>query len=175
MTEPTGRRKEDQVPRKRPSNGKEQLNVWITKEAKQYLDERYEQEGWYLNEQIEEFIRKDMAVRRGEVVEQQSLPLINELIETKLRKHLAQFRTDLQDDLYRDIVAEITDKIERSTIKIGKITTRAARDGGINRHMHYTSLSKAYGPEFAEKVYQDAKEQTNEELMRPKNRERRDD
>lgn len=163
------------MPRKRPANGTVQLNIWITKEAKQYLDERYEQEGCHLKEQIEEFIRKDMAIRRGEVIEQQSLPLINELIEAKLRKHLAQLRTDLQDDLYRDIVAEITDTIERQTTKIGKIATRAARDGGINRHMHFTSLSKAYGPEFAEKAYKDAKEQTNAELMRPKDRERRDD
>ncbi len=161
------------MPRKRPSNGKEQLNVWITKEAKQYLDERYEQEGCHLNEQIEDYIRHDMAVRRGEVVEQQSLPLINELIETKLRKHLAQLRTDLQDDLYRDIVAEITDTIERHATKIGKIATRAARDGGINRRMHYTSLSKAYGPEFAHRTYEDAVEQTNEEMTRPKTREKK--
>ena len=69
------------MPRKRQGKGTVQLNVWISTEAKQYLDERFEREGRHLYEQIEDYIRKDMASHRGEVVEQQSLPVISELVE----------------------------------------------------------------------------------------------
>jgi len=56
MTEPSERRKEGQMPRKRPANGTVQLNVWISVEAKQYLDERSEREDRHLNELIEEYM-----------------------------------------------------------------------------------------------------------------------
>ena len=73
-----------------------QLNVWISVEAKQYLDERFKQEGRHLNEQIEDYIRQDMAVHEGEIVEQQSLPVIREMVDTTLRKYTAQLRADLR-------------------------------------------------------------------------------
>jgi hypothetical protein len=81
------------MPRKRPANGTVQLNVWISVEAKQYLDERFKQEGCHLNEQIEDYIRQDMAIHRGEIIEQQSLPVISEIVDTTLRSSAPIFAT----------------------------------------------------------------------------------
>src|SRR5713226_9306200 len=104
MTEPIASREEDLMPRKRPANGTVQLNVWISIEAKGYLDERFKQEGSHLNEQIEDYIRQDMAVHHGEIVEQQSLPVIREMVDITLRKYTAQLRADLREDLRLDIL-----------------------------------------------------------------------
>ncbi len=123
------------MPRKRPANGTVQLNVWISVEAKQYLDERFEREGRHLYEQIEDYIRKDMAAHRGELMEQQSLPVISEIVDTTLRKYTAQLRADLRDDLRLDILEPMKTVSRNSDDRLASLIVRAVRDAGIIRRL----------------------------------------
>jgi gamma-glutamylcysteine synthetase len=164
MTEPAGRRKEDQMPRKQPANGTVQLNVWISVEAKQYLDERFEREGRHLYEQIEDYIRKDMAAHRGEIIEQQSLPVISEIVDTKLRKALAQLRADIREDMQLDILEATKTMMRNSDNRLAGLIVRAVRDAGIIRRLLYALVAKTFGPEFARDAYENAQAKAGQEL-----------
>lgn len=154
-----------------------QLNVWISEDLKMYLDERAEREDKHRNTIIAELLEQDRARRQGELIEQQSLPLFREVLQTELRKFLAQQRSNQQDDLddlYQKIVAELEELVPPNTLtKIAKLVTRTVRDSSINRFLLYASVSKAHGPEFADKAYDDAEKKTNEEMLRPKPKERK--
>ena len=152
------------MPRKRPANGTVQLNVWISIEAKGYLDERFKQEGRHLNEQIEDYIRQDMAVHHGEIVEQQSLPVISEIIETKLRKATAQLRTDLREDMQIEIIEQIKTITRNSDNRLASLIVRAVRDAGIIRRLLYALVAKTHGADFATEAYESAREKAGQEL-----------
>jgi gamma-glutamylcysteine synthetase len=152
------------MPRKRHENGTVQLNVWISAEAKQYLDERFEREGRHLYEQIEDYIRKDMAAHRGEVVEQQSLPVISELVETALRKYTAQLRTDLRNDMQLEMIEQIKTITRNSDNRLASLIVRAVRDSGIIRRLLYALVAKTHGAAFATEAYESAREKAGQEL-----------
>ena len=154
-----------------------QLNVWLPEGLKMYLDERARRENKHRKTIIVELLEQDRARQQGEFIEQESLPLFREVLQTELRKFLAQQRSNLQDDLddqFQKIISELEELVPPHMLtRIAKLATRAVRDGGINRHLLYSSLSKAHGSQFAEKAYDDAEKQVNEELARPKPKERK--
>jgi DNA-binding phage protein len=154
-----------------------QLNVWLPENLKIYLDERAKRENKHRKTIIIELLEQDRARQQGELVEQESLPLFREALQTEMRKFLALQRSNLQDDLddlFQKIMSELEELVPPYILtRIAKLMTRAVRDGGINRHLLYSSLSKAHGPQFAEKAYDDAEKQVNEELARPKPKERK--
>jgi gamma-glutamylcysteine synthetase len=152
------------MPRKRPANGTVQLNVWISVEARQHLDERFKEEGRHLNEQIEDLIRKDMAVHHGEIVEQQSLPVISEIIETKLRKATAQLRSDLREDMQLEMIEQIKTITRNSDNRLASLIVRAVRDAGIIRRLLYVLVAKTHGAAFATEAYENAREKAGQEL-----------
>jgi gamma-glutamylcysteine synthetase len=164
MTESIASRKEGQMPRKRPANGTVQLNIWISVEAKRYLEERFKQEGRHFNEQIEDYIRKDMAVHRGEIMEQQSLPVISEIVDTTLRKYTAQLRADLREDMQLDILEAMKTMMRNSDNRLASLIVRAVRDAGIIRRLLYALVAKTFGPEFARDAYENAQAKAGQEL-----------
>lgn len=152
------------MPRKRQRNGNVQLNVWISAEAKQFLDERFEREGRHLYEQVEDYIRKDMAARRGEIVEQQSLPVISEIMDTTLRKYMAQLRADLREDMQLDILEAMRTMMRNSDNRLASLIVRTVRDAGIIRRLLYALVAKTFGPEFARDAYENAQAKAGQEL-----------
>jgi hypothetical protein len=162
MTEPA--KKEDQMLRKRQGSERVQLNVWISVEAKQFLEERFEREGRHLYEQIEDYIWKDMAANRGEIVEQQSLPVISEIVDTTLRKYTAQLRADLREDMRIDILEPMKMVSRNSDDRLASLIVRTVRDSGIIRRLLYALVAKTFGPEFAQEAYENAKARSGQEL-----------
>ena len=152
------------MPRKRPANGTVQLNVWISVEAKQHLDERFKHEGRHLNELMEDYILQDLAVHHGEIVEHQSLPVISELIETKLRKATAQLRADLREDMQLEIIEPIKTITRNSDNRLASLIVRAVRDAGIIRRLLYALVAKTHGAAFATEAYESAREKAGQEL-----------
>lgn len=149
---------------KQRHDGKVQLNVWITREAKCHLDECYEREGRHYTEQIEDYIRHDMAVRNGEIIEQHSLPVISEIVEATLQKHLAQFRTDLRQDMQFELLEPVKTIIRSSDNRLAGLIVRAVRDAGIIRRFLYALVAKQFGAAFAKEAHDDAKEKAGQEL-----------
>jgi gamma-glutamylcysteine synthetase len=164
MSESIAKRLEGQMPKKPPSNGKLQLNIWISEDVKRYLDDRSEQEDRHRYELIEELIRKDMAVHHGESVEQHSLPVISEIIETRLRKATAQLRTDLREDMQLEIIEQIKTITRNSDNRLASLIVRVVRDSGIIRRLLYALVAKTHGAVFATEAYESAREKAGQEL-----------
>ncbi len=141
-----------------------QLNVWISEELKNALAQRAEQENRSVKALVEELIQQDYARRQGELVEQQSLPVIREVIATEVRKAMAQLRNDLREDMELEILDAMKEFSRHNNTRLSKLITRTVRDSGINRRLVYAHLAKAFTKEFAAKAYKDAMENTVQEL-----------
>src|SRR5437879_6099755 len=136
------------------SMGDIRLNAWIPEELKAYLADRAKQENRGMNQVLADLIRQEQAREQGAVVEQHSLPVIREIVQTELRKTAAQLRSDLRDDMGLDMKALHT----KSDNRLAALIVRATRDAAIARRLIYTVLAKAHGPEFAQRAYETATE-----------------
>jgi gamma-glutamylcysteine synthetase len=109
-------------------------------------------------------VMQDIAIHHGEIVEQQSLPVISELIETKLRKATAQLRADLREDMQLEIIEQIKTITRNSDNRLAGLIVRAVRDSGIIRRLLYALVAKTHGAAFATEAYESAREKAGQEL-----------
>src|SRR6266566_7366588 len=147
-----------------PGAKPKQLNVWIDADLKDTLTERADREGKTMKDLVEGILRQDVARERGEMIEQQSLPVISEIIDTKLRKYLAQLRTDLREDLRLEILEEVKTITRNSDNRLAELIVRAVRDAGIIRRVLYALVAKMVSPAFAQEAYENAREKAGQEL-----------
>lgn len=141
-----------------------QLNVWIDGDLKDALSERAEREGKKLKELVEHILRQDVARERGEIIEQQSLPVISDIIDSRLRKATAQLRADLLEDMHLEILEAIKTMIRNSDNRLASLIVRAVRDAGIIRRLLYALVAKTHGADFATEAYESAREKAGQEL-----------
>lgn len=141
-----------------------QLNVWIDGDLKDTLAERAQQEKKSMKDLVEDILTHDMARYRGEIIEQQALPVIRDIIQSELRKALAQLLIELREDVHSEIVEQMKTISRRSDDRIAALVVRAVRDGGIIRRLVYTLIAKSYGAGFAKDAYDRAKEKAGQEL-----------
>ncbi len=141
-----------------------QLNVWVPEELRNYVAQRAEQEKCGMNKIIVELIQRDMAVRNGEIVEQNSLVVMRELIAAELRQAHAQLRHDLRED--REYEAESAREwFKKQVDRLAGLMVMAVRNGNIIRRVAFTHLSKDHGRDFAQRAYDNAKEKAQQELL----------
>ncbi|QBD80456.1 hypothetical protein EPA93_32585 [Ktedonosporobacter rubrisoli] len=151
------------------------VDAWIPEELKQYLAERAERENRGMNGLLADLIRQEQAREQGSIIEQQSLPIIREIVSSELRQQLAGVRRQLREE----IVSEVTDEVKDTSLKhanrLAGLIVRTARDSAIARRLLYVVLAKAYGPDFALKAYEDAREKAGQELAKRPAREKAED
>jgi hypothetical protein len=130
----------------------------------EYIREESKRTGIPMNLISNDLLAHAIATRRGEVIEQQSLPVIREIVQTELKKALAQQRMDLREDIGLEMTNEIKAIHRASDNRLAALLVRAIRDAGIGRRLAYTLLARSFGPDFAAKAYTDAREKTGKEL-----------
>ncbi len=141
-----------------------QLNVWIPKDLKDYVADRAKRENKPgMNVLIADFIRQERAREQGEVVEQQSLPVLQEIMRQEIRQALAEHRREVRDDRALE-QTEQRDYLRKGFDRMAALIVHAIRNAGIDRRLAYSVLAKAYGPSFAQVAFEDAKEKTQKEL-----------
>jgi hypothetical protein len=141
-----------------------QLNVWIPKDLKDYLADRARRENKQgMNVVVAELIRQERAREQGEVVEQQSLPALQEMMQKEIRKALAEHRREVREDRKLEL-DEQRDFLRRGFDRMAALIIHAIRNAGIGRRLSYTLLAKAYGSTFATSAFEDAKEKAQREL-----------
>src|SRR6266700_795671 len=76
-----------------------QLNVWIPKDLKEYLADRAKRgNSKGMNVVVAELIRQERAREQGEIVEQQSLPALQEMMKREIRQALVEHRREVRED-----------------------------------------------------------------------------
>jgi len=143
---------------------KKRLDVWIPSGLRDYVEQEAGRQDKPMNALTGELLANAIAHRRGEVIEQQSLPVIREIIQTELHKSVAQLRTDLREDLQLEIVSEIKALGRRSDNRLAALLVRAIRDAQISRRLIFALLAKTFGTQFAIEAYDNAREKTGQDL-----------
>ena len=142
-----------------------QLNVWIDGTLKQALHERAQEEKVSIKELTEEIIHKDMARRRGELIEQETFAMIRDVIQSEQQRAMTQLRMEIREEVHEEIIEQMKTISRRSDERIAALVVRAVRDASINRRLVYALLAKTYGQAFAHSAYENAREKACEELQ----------
>jgi len=119
-----------------------------------------------MNVIADELLALGIATKRGEVIEQQSLPVIRDIVQTELRKTLAQQRSDLREDMGLEFTNKLKALQRASDNRLAALMVRALRDSNIARRLIYAMLARTHGPDFALRAYEDAKEKAGKEIAR---------
>src|SRR5260370_24522265 len=125
-----------------------QLNVWIEKQYKDQLEQ------WKQDENkpgmdiiIEELIAAEIARRSGKVVEQQSLPVIREIVRAEVREATAELRRELRLDRELEQTAQ-RDYLRKSFDRIAALTIHTIRSSGFAHRYSFALLRKLVSIEF---------------------------
>jgi hypothetical protein len=143
-----------------------QLNVWIDKKYKDQLEQWKQQTNKPgMNIIIEELIEAEMARQSGKVIEQESLPVIREIVRSEIQEATAQLRRELRLDREIEQTA-LRDHLRKGFDRLAALTIHSIRNSGIGLRLTYTALAKASTPEFAKKAHNDAREKEHLLLTR---------
>lgn len=148
---------------------KKRLDVQVIEERYDYIKEVSEKTGTPMNVIADELLAIGIAVKRGEVIEQQSLPIIREIVHTELQKQLAQQRQAFREDLNIELTQEIKALHRASDNRLAALIVRGIRDASIAWRLAYAQLYRAYGDTFARTTYEDARSKAGAELARKGN------
>ncbi|GCF12043.1 hypothetical protein [Dictyobacter arantiisoli] len=143
---------------------KKRLDAQIRAENYDFIKAESEQRGIPMNTITDDLLTQAIAIKRGEVIEQQSLPVIREIIQTEVRKGLAQQRQDIREDMQLEFTNEFKAISRASDNRLAALIVRTLRDSSIVRRLAYTILSRSFGADFASKAYEDAKMKAGQEL-----------
>lgn len=140
---------------------KERIHLYLPSDLIQALQTLAPQNGG-TSALAEELLRAGLSLKKGEIIEQQSLPVIRDIMENTLSKALAQLHLDLKNQIRTElrqeeasIIAEMKARERRSDDRLAGLIIRAIREGGISRRMLFTYLAKE-DSQFAMEVYEDA-------------------
>jgi len=143
---------------------RKRLDVQIAAEYYDYIKEQAERTGRTMNAVADDLLAQAIAHRRGEVIEQQSLPVIREIIQTEFRKQRAELRADRREDMALEFTNEFKAVQRASDNRLASLIVRAVRDSGIGRRLMYTMIAKTHGPDFAARAYEDAAAKAGRDL-----------
>ena len=144
--------------------GDKQVNFWIPEVLRNHLAQRAEDEKRTMTDIVIDLIREDIARHNGELTQNQTLVVLQEMMTAELRQANAQLRRDLRED--REYEAEsLFERIKKQFDRVAGLTVMSVRNGGIARRMIYSAISKAFEPPFAKAVYDQARQKAQEELL----------
>jgi predicted transcriptional regulator len=144
-----------------------QLNVWIRSDLRDAIREVAEQRGRTMTTVVEELLAQGIARLRGEVIEQQSLPVVREAIQREVERANAQLAQTLREWLSTEFLNELTAREKKGDDRLAALVVRAIREGGLARRLLYPLLARLISESFAATAYQDAVEKTGKDLARP--------
>lgn len=137
---------------------RKRLDVQIDGKHYDYIKSVSDTSGVPMNSIANELLALGIAVRQGEVIEQQSLPILRDAIDTSIRKHISRQSESLREAIRLEIANELDElkEISRaSNTKLAALVVKTLRDANIARRLLYHLLAKAYGDAFALATYED--------------------
>jgi hypothetical protein len=145
---------------------KKRLDVSIEEDRYNFIKGESERTGIAMNMIADELLAIGIAAKRGETIEQQSIPVIREAIQTELRKALAIQREHIREDMSLEFTNEFKATTRASDNRLAALLVRAIRDASIAKRLIYAVLSKLVSPSFAQETYEVAQERAGKELAR---------
>ncbi|WP_126602037.1 hypothetical protein [Dictyobacter aurantiacus] len=141
---------------------KERLNIYLDPALRAAIRDLAGSDG-HSSQVAEELLRLGLGLKKGETIEQQSLPVIRDLLQYEMRKSLSQLRNELREDMQLEILNEMKAVTRRSDDRLASLIVRAIREGGLSRRMIYALLARD-DAQFALHVYDDARVKVGKDL-----------
>lgn len=138
---------------------KKQIGFRVEAHLKDGLDAQAERSGRPATTILEEYMAAGLARDSGELVEQHSLPAIRIAVREEVARSM--------QELYQQLSADLQKSARRSDDRLAALIVKAARYSGIAQRMIYGLLAKTVNPDFANRAYEDAKEKTGKDIVRP--------
>ena len=138
---------------------KKRLDLRIESELRDGLDLRVEQSGAQLTSIVERYIRDGLAKDAGTLIELNSLPEVRVAVRDETTKAMGQ--------LYQQLSADLEKAARRDTERLAKISSDAARAGGIGWRMVYALIShlvEGRKIQSTQAIYEDAKAKAGKAL-----------
>jgi hypothetical protein len=149
---------------------RKRLDMTIRADLRDFVEGEATRTGQPIDYVVDELLEFAITHRRSELIEQQSLPVIRDIVESALRRTKAELRAELREDMRLEILEALKVAIRKSTDGVIALVLRAMRDAAIIRRLVYTIIAKAYTPDFARQIYEDAREKASKELYpKPEN------
>ena len=143
---------------------RKRLDAQISAERYDYIKDESDRTGTPMNVIADELLSIGIAVKRGEVIEQQSLPVIREIVQSELRKQFAQQRETIREDMQLELTNEIKALLRALGDRLAALSVRTFRHANITQRIAYTILSKTTSPDYAAKVLETASTRAGQDL-----------
>jgi hypothetical protein len=148
---------------------KDRLNIYVNPTLSATIRELAGNEEQRISKVAEELLEIGLSVKRGEMIEQQSLPVIREIVQSELRKATAQLRMDVREDMSLEFTNEIKALTRASDNRLAALLVRIGRDVGTAYRLAFTLLAETKNPSFAKATLDYARAQAGAELSRKGN------
>jgi hypothetical protein len=128
--------------------------------------------GKHINAFMEELVQHEVARRRGELLDTQTLPVMREMIQQEFLRVIADLHLNLREEIRHqgyankvEIIAEMKARERRSDDRLAGLIIRAIREGGISRRMLFSYLAQTNYQEALE-IYEDALAKVGKDLTK---------
>jgi len=145
---------------------KKRLDVQVQSDRYEYIKEVSDRTGIPMNAIADELLALGISVKRGELIEQQSLPVIRDIVQSELQKQLTDLRMHIGEDVTIALTNEVKAVQRASDNRLAALLVRIGRDAHIALRLTFSQLALAYGRPRAMEVYEDAKERAGAAVSR---------
>jgi hypothetical protein len=135
---------------------KDRLNLYLSPALCSTIREMAGNEDERISKVAEELLALGLSVKRGEMLERDSLPMIRNIVQTELHKAHAQLRLHLREDMQLELTNELKPLFRASDNRLAALLVKVFRHANIAQRLVYTVLAKMSSPDYARQIYDDA-------------------
>ncbi|MBO0783268.1 MAG: hypothetical protein J2P37_31015 [Ktedonobacteraceae bacterium] len=143
---------------------KERLNVYLNPDISSAVRALAGDEEQNISTVAQELMTLGLSIKKGEIIEQQSLPVIRDIVQYELLQAMTQLRLAWKEDMRQIVIEEMKATARKSDNRIMGFLARLLRDSGIIRRLVYALLLHFIGEKNALIVYKDAQEKAGRDL-----------
>jgi hypothetical protein len=113
------------------------------------------------------YLRAGIARDKGEVIEQQSLPVLREIVQSELAKAIAQIQAGLREEFGRQL-QEVQSELKRlnaqNTSRLAALQIKSLREAGVSRRLVTMLAETSVSATFSQEALERARAETGRDL-----------
>lgn len=138
---------------------KKQIGLRIEAHLKDGLDDQARRTGIPATTLLENYIAKGLARDSGELVEQNSLPAVQQAVKEEVAKAI--------QELYHHLSTDLQKSARRSDDRLIALIVKGVRSSSITQRMLFTFIGKIVDSTYAKHTFEEAKELAGKDMARP--------
>jgi hypothetical protein len=145
---------------------RQRLDVNIPRKLRQDLNDWVKEQNQTLTSVVTGYIEAGLARDRGELLEQESLPVLRELFRHELQQALVGLQRTIQEDLRKETLTEMRSLTTRSDKRLAALLLKVLREQLITRRLVYFLAEALVSGSDIQEVYTRAQAAAGKDLAR---------